>query len=305
MHIYRSFCSRPLALLVLMATAGLVTADPGAASGAVSTYEHVRPPVRGASAVTAMLAQLDADSAADGFAASTFRHRNTVLPFRVLKPTATGRQRFPLVLMLHGSGGIGADNRAQLGMLARSWSLPAIAKQFPAFVIAPQFAARTANYARDRTDGGPSSRAGPALEAALALVEHYVKTEAVDPERIYVVGFSMGASAAWHAVTGRPGLFAAAVPFSGVAPERALAPGLAATPIFMVHGNADTTNSIASDRLMYAALQRAGGAVRFREVEGLDHNVPLDMLAATDWRTWLFGQRRRGSAIAAAAKVHH
>lgn len=87
--------------------------------------------------------------------------------------------------------------------------------------------------------------------------------------------------------------FAAAVPIAGVPPERALAPRLAAANLLLVHGLADTENPPEPTRAMVAALEAAGARrVRLREYEGLGHQVPPEMIAGTEWREWLFAQRR-------------
>ncbi len=231
----------------------------------------------------------------DAFAPDTFTDRGITLPYRLLSPgvQAPG-ERYPLVLVLHGSGAIGADNRSQMGALARSWALPGLRQQFPAFVVVPQFPDRSAVYATDARDALPSSEGTAALDAALALVAQVMAARPVDPRRVYVVGFSMGASTAWHAMLRRPGLFAAAVAIAAIPPPRATAPGLASTPIFMVHGNADTENPIAADQAMFAALLRAGArAIRFLEHEGLDHRPPPGFVSDPEWRAWLFAQRSR------------
>jgi predicted peptidase len=102
----------------------------------------------------------------------------------------------------------------------------------------------------------------------------------------------MGGSAVWDALTLRPELFAAAVPIAGVPPPRDVAPRIT-IPILIVHGTRDTENPIDPDRAMYAALRSARARrVRFREYEGLDHNIPPDMILGTWWREWLFAQQR-------------
>ncbi|WP_317204922.1 dienelactone hydrolase family protein [Janthinobacterium sp.] len=278
---------------------------PAPVAAAAPILEKLLPKSQDAAAFEADATALDAASPADAFISDAYHDGKVALPFRYLRPQPmAGKQRYPLVLMLHGSGAIGRDNVAQLGLFARSWGLPAIRRQFPAFVVVPQFPARTANYAADAADAELSSQGTPELDAALALLARFTRDEAVDPARIYVVGFSMGASAAWHAVLRRPGLFAAAVPISGVAPARGLAPRLAATPLFLVHGNADTENPIGSDRLMYAALAQAGARqLRLREYEGLDHRLPFEFLADTGWRNWLFAQRLPAAQHAAGKKA--
>ncbi len=105
----------------------------------------------------------------------------------------------------------------------------------------------------------------------------------------------MGGSAVWDALTLRPELFAAAVPIAGVPPPRDEAPRITRLPILIVRGTRDTENPIDPDRAMYAALRSAGARrVRFREYEGLDHNVPPNMFLGTKWREWLFAQQRSG-----------
>lgn len=218
----------------------------------------------------------------------------TPLPYRLLlPPDLRDGETYPLVLSFHGSGAIGTDNEAQLGAFVQTWAAPEIRRRFPAFVLAPQFPARSANYDPDPTDGLPASRSEPPLLAALALVDSLRALYPIDPRRIYVVGFSMGASTAWHALLLRPDLFAAAVPIAGVPPPRSTAPALRSVPVLLIHGNADPENPIDPDRAMYAALRQAGARhVRFWEYEGLDHAVPPDVAAGTAWRTWLFAQHR-------------
>lgn len=236
------------------------------------------------------------------FSADNFTASNDVkLMFRLLKPAGVdtnantnAKLKLPLIVMMHGSGQIGIDNEKHLGSLARSWAHPDMQARFPAFVLVPQLPARGADYAPADDDGKQFSFARPPLEAVMQLVENTISQYAIDCDRIYIVGFSMGASGAWNSLTLRPNLFAAAVPISGVAPDRKFADVISRTPVMIVHGNADNDNPIASDRAMFAALSaNKKASVRFKEYDGLDHAVPPDMVFATAWREWLFAQRRK------------
>ena len=94
------------------------------------------------------------------FTAGTFSGSNgTRLVYRLLAPESprAGR-RYPLVLVLHGSGAIGTDNLAQLGPFARSWTSPETRRRFPAYVLVPQFPARSAVYETSGVDALPISR---------------------------------------------------------------------------------------------------------------------------------------------------
>lgn len=233
---------------------------------------------------------------ADDFVAGTFTARDgTTLPYRLLSPAhIEPGQRYPLVVQFHGSGAIGEDNRAQIerDFAARSWAIPAIRARHPAFVLVPQFPVRSANY--DDPAVPRVAVATPALAAALELVDALVAEQPVDPARIYASGFSMGGSATWLSLLARPGLFAAAMPISGIAPDRADAAELKDIPILVLHGDADTENPIDADRAMVAAIRAAGGRqVRLRSYVGLQHLPPGDLVPGDWWRDWLFAQHRK------------
>ncbi|UNK48433.1 prolyl oligopeptidase family serine peptidase [Lysobacter sp. S4-A87] len=217
----------------------------------------------------------------------------TRIRYRLLVPLDGKRgKRYPLVLQLHSSGGIGSDNAAQIERMPLTWAMPDVRRRYPAYVLVPQFEQRSANY--DSPTHPQSAVASPALAAALELVEHVASQRPVDRQRIYAAGFSMGGSATWLAAAARPDLFAAIVPVSGIAPADDTARALLDTPAWVLHGNADSENPIDADRRLIAAIRTLGGSkVRLREYDGLDHRLPADIYPGHGWREWLFSQRRR------------
>src|ERR1044072_6437573 len=64
-----------------------------------------------------------------------------VMPYRLFRPEAAAG-KLPLVVYLHGSGGVGDDNLKQLGLGnifgTRVWVLPENQKRYPCYVVAPQ-----------------------------------------------------------------------------------------------------------------------------------------------------------------------
>jgi predicted peptidase len=217
----------------------------------------------------------------------------TTIPYRLLEPSRlTAGATYPLVLQLHGSGGIGADNVSQLDRLAKSWAMPDIRERYQAFVLVPQFPVRSANYG----PATPDQRSEPttALGSAMELVHDFSARHPVEKSRIYVVGFSMGGSSAWLSPTLEPSLFAAIVPISGVAPDDSLAGIYRELPVLIIHGDSDTENPITSDRRFYQSVKGTGGVkIILREYGGLDHQLPADVYPGLWWRDWLFGQARR------------
>ncbi|WP_129794110.1 prolyl oligopeptidase family serine peptidase [Sphingosinicella sp. CPCC 101087] len=120
----------------------------------------------------------------------------------------------------------------------------------------------------------------------------------VDEDRVYLTGESMGGSGTWLIGSRHPDLFAAIVPvfggwdfrlqrrgaFSNPAADRPMerwlaeahssfagAEQLIATPVFVHHGDADSTVDVLFSRHAVERLQRWGYDVRYREYPGLGH----------------------------------
>ncbi|SFJ30557.1 Alpha/beta hydrolase family protein [Bosea sp. OK403] len=212
------------------------------------------------------------------------------IPYRLLSPSKHGQAKSPLVVALHASGAVGTDNVSQVGPLIRSWAIPKIADDFPAYVVAPQFPTRSANYSGEGSNR--VAHAGEHLADVLALVEDLKRRLPIDPQRVYLVGFSMGASAAMLAAATKPKAFAGVVAFSGVPPRRSLAAKAAKVPFLLVHGTKDKENPYAASRSWASALAKAGNSPTFVTYEGMDHRLSPDQFLALGWRTWLFNQRR-------------
>jgi predicted peptidase len=53
---------------------------------------------------------------------------------------------YPLIVIFHGFGAIGTDNVSQIGPVAKCSATPEMRERYPAFVLVPQFAARSAVY---------------------------------------------------------------------------------------------------------------------------------------------------------------
>lgn len=219
--------------------------------------------------------------------------RSAKLPYRLLRPSRLQPGKiYPLVLQLHGSGGIGTDNVSQLERMAKSWAMPDLRERYQAFILIPQFPIRSANYGPASPDQFAIS--SPALQDAVELIKEFSSANPIDPSRIYVTGFSMGGSASWLLPVLAPDLFAAIVPISGVAPNSEQAKGFLDLPVYAIHGSADTDNPIYADRRFVAAIVSQGGRVaKLREYRGLEHQPPSDMYPGFWWRDWLFRQQRK------------
>lgn len=235
-------------------------------------------------ALDARLQELVRTVPVDVYEARTFTAADgTNVPYRLLRPKelAAGRT-YPLIVLFHGQGGIGTDNIAQVGQLARTWATPPLRDRYPAFVLVPQFADRSAVYRNAGTPAAASS-ATTHLHAGLALIDEVVRTLPVDRTRIHAMGFSMGASAIWNAIALRPELFSSAIAVAGVPNADALRRGR--TRLLLIHGEEDSENP-------FAATLRAFEEVRTPRVElwryrGRGHEFPAELLFSTALAEWL------------------
>lgn len=139
----------------------------------------------------------------------------------------------PLVLALHGGGGIGSDNFRHLidfeGLLTD-------AKAKGAFLYVPQ--ATSAFW-----------DAANRPELVMMMIDQAIATYNVDPNRIYVTGFSMGGGGAWNLYSRFPDRFAAAVPIAGINPGSGYsAAAIVAKPIWAFHARNDSVVSMLTSR---------------------------------------------------------
>ena len=167
-----------------------------------------------------------------------------------------------------------------------------VRERYQAYVLVPQFPIRSANYGPASTD--QKSEPSAALSSGIELVRDFSSKNQVDSSRIYAVGFSMGGSAAWLSPVLDPSLFAAIVPISGIAPDNSHAAAFKNLPVLILHGNSDNENPITADNRFFASIQNAGGhRARFKEYEGLAHQLPGDIYPGIWWRDWLLQQKRQ------------
>ncbi len=240
------------------------------------------------------------------FLARTFvGSRGHPLPYRLLVPAMNrGRtetmacELMPLVLLLHGSGERGNDNSAQLhNGVAQLLGSETAAARFPCYCVVPQCPTEQrwveVDWDADR-HVLPLEPSAP-LSATVELVNTLLKSHPIDPQRVYLIGLSMGGFGVWDLLSRRPERFAAAVSICGGADENAVAAAWA-VPVWGFHGAADHVVRVERSRRTIDALRVAGGIPRYTEYPEVGHDSWTHAFAEPDLLPWLFSHRREATA---------
>lgn len=234
-----------------------------------------------------------------GFLDRTIDSDGLTLRYQVYVPANyTKDQKWPVILFLHGSGERGNDGVKQTAV-----GLPAAirldAARFPAIVVMPQ-------------SPPDSTWTGAPARAAMAALDAVTRAYRTDPDRVYLTGLSMGGNGAWYLGYRHADRFAAIAPVCGFistlsalrlrdpvvpaedgAPFDAVARKLRNVPIWIFHGELDTSVPVSESRQAYDALKAAGANVRYTEYLGTNHNSWDPTYASVEFTSWLFAQRRQ------------
>jgi predicted peptidase len=218
-----------------------------------------------------------------GFLDRTVTVSGTVYKYQVFVPDNwSPRQKWPIILFLHGAGERGEDGLIQTEV-GIATAIRRERSRFPALVVMPQ-------CRKDRW-----WTQSPMDDLAMAALGAATKEFHGDLARSYLTGLSMGGYGTWHLASKYPGRFAALVPICGgiTLPEglrrqfpelakdslpddpksfTAIAQEIGQTPVWIFHGGDDPVVSVTESRRMNEALKTAGGDVRYSEYPGVGHD---------------------------------
>jgi len=222
------------------------------------------------------------------------------MPYRLLVPSNfNSGEKYPLVVFFHGSGERGNDNEKQLVYGVARFAEPDSQARYPCFVLAPQCPTHLGNQPimwtgeRERMhllklEPETAAPLRTALEIVNAIQENY----AVDVDRIYITGLSMGGFATWESLIRYPQKFAAAIPVCGGG-DSSYADRIKHIPVWAFHGANDTSVPVECSRSMIEMIEKAGGHPRYTEYAGVGHNSWDRAYAEPELLSWFFSQKRK------------
>ena len=182
-------------------------------------------------------------------------------------------RKWPLLLFLHGSGERGSD--LEKVKIHGPPKLIAGGKSFPLIVISPQC---------------PSDQKWE-TPTLIALLDKTTRELAVDSDRIYVTGLSMGGAGTWKLAAEIPDRLAAIAPICGSG-DVDTAAKLAHLPIWAFHGGKDTVVPLARSEAMIEAIKKCGGTPKFTVYPEAGHDSWTETYDNPKFFEWLLSQRR-------------
>ncbi|MBE7560289.1 prolyl oligopeptidase family serine peptidase [bacterium] len=191
-----------------------------------------------------------------------------LVPYRLYVPDIPApASGFPLLIALHGGG----DDHHKYFTGYDNGEMKRVAQHVGMVVACP----RTAPYGGYR---------GAAETEVKAVLEDVLSKLPIDRGRVYLFGHSMGGVGALELLAAHPERFAAAASFAGPVPPT-LAGAFRNKPVYLAHGDRDEIVPVEHSRRLAAAIERAGGRVRYHEIAGADHNsrVAAEFSAILSW----------------------
>jgi len=227
----------------------------------------------------------------DIFEKHIFKSNEKELPYRLLLPKNYDKnKKYPVVINFHNSSRIGNDNEKQLEQLSKIWIRDEIYNNYNAFVIVPQFNERSSNYVKAE-NGILISKPFNDIRIVEELLNKFQKEYKIDKSRIYLVGYSMGASTAQNLINIIPNKFAAIVSVAAV-PDFSNINVLRNKNIFLIHGKKDVENPFSGSEEMFRKLQNNKN-LTFKIFTELDHDyITIPLLLSDQIPKWLFKQKK-------------
>ena len=185
-------------------------------------------------------------------------------------------QTWPLILFLHGAGERGNDL-----IKVKKHGPPALVETMPILqqfiILSPQCPSR---------DWWNSA-------SLKVLLDDISARYAVDPQRIYVTGLSMGGYGTWDVAATYPTYFAAIAPICGGGiPYRVRALAHHNVPAWVFHGLKDTAVDPDESQRLVDVLRNAGGQVTYTAYPEAGHDAWTETYRNPALYEWFLAQQR-------------
>ncbi len=216
--------------------------------------------------------------------------------YRLLEPIDLPKnpdKKYPMILSLHGAGGIGNDNVRNLREWCADLAQEEWRRKHPCFVVAPQTfgfwrtPAMSAHYTNESiatlskdwqdTISGHRKRlqdpAGANLDRVYLLLDALAEEFPIDTDRVYVIGHSGGGFGTWTALADQPQRFAAAITSAGWLGPWFEASAVKDVPIWSFQGARDKPSQVSLGNSTFERMKAIGANMKFTDMAHHGHNV--------------------------------
>ena len=193
-------------------------------------------------------------------------------------------KKSPVLLYLHDENGMGMDNERQINNLP--YMVEAAGDILSeVIIVCPQ---TSVPWTVDMYYGDESGNLG----SVKCLLDGVVNKYNGDPDRIYVIGASLGADGVWRLLERYGDYFAAAVPISSWG--GADVSNITDVPIWMFHGQAAGYSSFLGAQMIYNSIKTGGGSrVRLTGLEDVGDDAWKYVYNDRDMYSWMFSQNKK------------
>lgn len=235
------------------------------------------------------------------FDRGSFISKKDTLPYRILFPEKFDpKNKYPLIIVLHGAGERGTNNEAQLAYGPQLFLNDTIRTNYPAIVIFPQCPKDSywSNVAIDTTggkrkfnfiEGGEPTHA---MSALMGMVDQFLEKPYVEKKQIYVGGLSMGGMGTLEILRRKPNVFAAAFDICGGDNTNNVKKYAKKVPLWIFHGAKDSVVPFTHSEAVVSALKEAGATPKFTVYPNDDHNSWNHAFAEPELIPWLFSYKK-------------
>ncbi|WP_178983359.1 carboxylesterase family protein [Winogradskyella helgolandensis] len=249
----------------------------------------------------AVKAQQKAEPSKDLFSYEHHIVNGDTLNYRMLLPKNFDESKtYPVVLMLHGAGERGNDNKKQLAHGSQLFLKEKNRDSLPAIVIFPQcpsgdyWSKLEADRSTKPITFNYKYKDAPTTAMALMmdLMDEIVAQPYVKTDQVYAMGLSMGGMGTFEIIYRKPEMFAAAIPICGGGDPESVTAYAQTIPLWIFHGAKDDVVDPKLSLNMASAIISAGGFPKLTLYDFANHNSWDPAFAEPELLNWLFSKTK-------------
>jgi dienelactone hydrolase len=216
------------------------------------------------------------------------------MPLMMYQPLSEDLEKLPVIIYLQGTGGMGADNTKPFfhcgGGAAKHLLAESFQKKNPCILITPQIERHRGWYCSHFTD--PSNEQVWLKNAIRVMATAKEEKYAIDLNRIYIMGHSMGGHGVYDALAKLPDFYAGGVAISAVDDGACFNRDKVKSRMWLFLNKNDKAEGVDVAEKFTRKYKKLGGRIRTKIYDIGGHNAWDTALKDQDFWSVLFKQRR-------------